>query len=145
MTIFGVTIPEIYQFYADNLRDSLFSGFLGLAGFLFSAKTFIVIHMKEKLYDSEAYAARLTKQQRINSKLTKYGPLRRLSSFLFWAVLSSLVAAVSQLTIGLIKAEWAAWSCLCFAVIAVLMLATSMFHVSANLKQWMVALEENDD
>ena len=43
----GIYTVELVQFYVQNLRSSLFAGFLTLGGFLFSAKTFIVIKMKE--------------------------------------------------------------------------------------------------
>ncbi|MHC4880577.1 MAG: hypothetical protein ACYTGL_29350 [Planctomycetota bacterium] len=144
MSIIAFSLPPVYQFFADNLRDSLFSGFLALAGFLFSAKTFIVIHMKEKLYDSSEYKNKFEKLRRVNPALTKYGPLRRLSSFLFWSVLCSLITALLQLTVGLIEEEWAAWLCLSAAVVAILTLAASMILVSLNLRAWLAGLEQKE-
>src|SRR5262245_31540304 len=47
------------DFYARNLRGSLFTGFLTLSGFLLSAKTFIVVKMKESLYEQDFYTRRL--------------------------------------------------------------------------------------
>src|SRR4051794_31887384 len=88
------------QFYATNLRGSLFSGFLTLTGFLFTVKTFLVINMKKELYDTQAYRDRHEAYLSTNPDLKLYAPLRRLSRWLLAAVVSSLVTAVSQLTVG---------------------------------------------
>ena len=43
---------ELHVYFAEHLRGSLFSGFLTLGGFLLSLQMFIVVKIKEDLYDS---------------------------------------------------------------------------------------------
>jgi hypothetical protein len=45
----------LVRFYGENIRGSLFTGFLTLGGFLLSLKTFIIVKMKENVYDDERY------------------------------------------------------------------------------------------
>jgi hypothetical protein len=42
-------------FYIQNLRASLFSGFLTLAGFLFTIKTFLIIRLNQDIYGDKEY------------------------------------------------------------------------------------------
>jgi len=136
--------PETFQhFYAASLRASLFSGFLTLTGFLFTVKTFIVIHIKKEIYDTEGYLSRVTSRRLLNKNLSVYGPLQRLSSLLFWSVVVSLVTATSQLTIGLWPEWWAAALCICFAVATIVLLLTDLVIIRRNLTEWFRFLEDS--
>ena len=85
---------ELVAFYSDKLRNSLFTGFLTAGSFLFSLKTFIVVKMKENVYDNEKYKKRVAEQRKLNKDLTHYGPLKRLSSHLYYTVFAAILSSV---------------------------------------------------
>ncbi len=126
----------VVEFYSDNLRASLFSGFLTLSGFLFSVKTFIVINIKRELYDSELYRRRILDLRKVNPNLPFYGPLVRLSHLLFSSVVLSLTTAVAQLTLGFIQSPVTVAICLLLAATTIVVLAKVMFIIRSNLLQW---------
>ncbi len=138
----GDWAATLVAFYAENLRGSLFAGFLTLGGFLFSAKTFIVVKMKEGVYDTDGYTDRLEILRRDHPDAEHYAPLKRLTGFLFYTVLMCLVTAVAQLTLGLLPHWMPVAICLCLSVITVVLLCISLKVVNDNLKEWFVYEEQ---
>ena len=136
-------LPKFTNYFAENLRGNLFAGFLTVGGFLFSLKTFIVIKMKENVYDHRKYKDRVEEHRKHNKDITFYGPLRRLSGLLFVSVLSSIFSAVMQLTVGLIDKWYAALACIWSSVIAITLLTVSIFVIKNNLDQWFEFLEDS--
>jgi hypothetical protein len=132
---------NLFTFYADNLRRSLFTGFLTLGAFLFSLTTFIVIKMKEGVYDTPCYNEILEKRKSINPNLSHYSPLRRLSHLLFASVLSALLTSVSQFSIGLINHWITIYLCLWLAFFSMTLMFISLYHVKDNLDRWFHFLE----
>lgn len=133
---------KLVEYYARNIRGSLFTGFLTVGGFLFSLMTFIIVKMKENVYDHEAYQKRVANQKNLNAKLTFYGPLQRLSHLLFVSVLASITCSALQLTVGLLEHWLAVLVCLWFCIFALLLLVTSLLMIKKNLDQWFEFLEE---
>lgn len=133
---------QLIEYYGENLRGNLFTGFLTVGGFLFSLKTFIIINMKENVYDHRKYKERVEEQRELNRSITFYGPLKRLSHLLFVSVLASIVSAVLQLTLGLIDHWVAVLVCLWSSVFSVLLLTDSLFIIKNNLDQWFEFLED---
>jgi len=142
--IYVVPIDKIVMFYGDKLRGNLFAGFLTLGGFLFSLKTFIVIKMKENVYDHAEYKRNLDEKKRLNPNLTLYGPLQRLSNLLFFSVLFSIITAVLQLSLGLVENWHAVLVCLATAIFTLIILVISLFLIKSNLDQWFGFLENNE-
>ena len=136
-------INTIIKFYGDNLRASFFGGFLTLGGFLFSLKTFIIIKMKENVYDHDLYKKRVKEQRKLNCKISYYGPLKRLSHMLFVSVLFSIVTAVLQFTVGLLGNPIAVLICIWFACFSITLLVLSLFIIKNNLDQWFDFLEDS--
>lgn len=136
-------ISSLFGFFAANLRGSFFSGFLTVGGFLFSLKTFIVVKMKEELYEHELYKRRLEKRRELNPKLTSFGPLRRLSRFLFVSVIASFVTAILQVSVGLWPHWIAALICMGAATFTLSMLVVSLVQIKGNLDEWFELLEES--
>ncbi|MEN6404840.1 MAG: hypothetical protein ABFC77_00055 [Thermoguttaceae bacterium] len=134
---------SLAEFYAKNLRGSLFSGFLTLAAFLLSANTFIVIHLQKELYGTSLYHKKIKELRQAKPSLPFYGPLRRLSRLLFWTILFSLMTAIAQLTIGLYEDVWAPCVCIALAFIAVVFLSISFFAMSSALSDWFKQLEND--
>lgn len=138
-------LAKVQEFYATNLRGSLFAGFLTLGSFLLSLKTGIVIKIKEGLFDSADYKKRLDERRALNPSLTAYGPLRRLSRLLSNAVLSALIAAALQLTVGLIPHWIAAAICMACAVFSLALLLSSFYLIQSNLNIWFDLIDEVDE
>jgi hypothetical protein len=141
MSVDWALLPE---FYVDNLRSNFFAGFLTLGTFLFAVKTFIVVKLKEDVFDTDFYRVRLKKMRSLSGgkKLAHYAPLKNLTGLLFYAALSSLVCAVLQATLGLIERPWCAVICILSAIIAVVLLFFSLVQVKRNLDLWLEELEK---
>ena len=134
---------EFVKFYAKNLRGNLFGGFLTVAAFLLSAKTFILIHLQKELYGTAKYLAQIRDLRKVESDLPFYGPLRRLGRLLFFTIAASLVASIAQLTVGLIDAVWAALLCVGLSVVALVLLSFSFGAISISLRDWFNRLEKD--
>ncbi len=135
----------LFDFFEKNLRSNFFTGFLTIGTFLFAVKTFIIVKIKEDVFDKDFYLERIKKQQKLNSQKTiqHYKPLKRLTSVLFYAALSSLVCATLQLTLGLVEKNWAAFICISSAAIALTLLFFAMILVKLNLDIWLEEIEIN--
>ncbi len=143
------TCINIVDVYASAMRTSLFSGFLALGGFLFSLKTFIVIKMKEGLYDNPNYQRRAQTRNALRGTSFQeaslsglYRPLRALTGLLFAAISMALMTATSQLTLGLVKTWWAAGACIGLAVGTLLLLVFVLWTIRGNLTLWFDALDD---
>ena len=132
---------SLCEFYGNSLRAPLFTGFFTLTSFMLAAKAFVVLNIKREVYDTDAYASLLRERRKINSKITRYGPLKRLSSLLFVTIILAFVTSVAQMTFGLISQNWAVLLCLGCAVVAIVMVAISLVSIRINLKEW---LEHSD-
>jgi hypothetical protein len=133
---------ELVEFYGEKMRASLFAGFLTLGGFLLSLKTGIVIKIKENVYDSEKYLAKVEEAQANGVETTVYGPLRRLSLVLSTAVYAALITSALQLTLGLFPKWWAASLCLSVAAFALALLLVAFKLIQVNLTKWFEFLDE---
>lgn len=136
---------ELVRFYENNLRGNLFSGFLTVGGFLLSLKTFIIIKLKENVYDHEEYKKIYREQKDLDSSLELYGPLKNLSDFLFWSVLSTTVAAVTQLTVGLFGSYWFTLGSLWVSFFALSILIFSLILIKESLNDWFNFINHADE
>ncbi|TMO79997.1 hypothetical protein CWC16_09360 [Pseudoalteromonas sp. S3776] len=142
-TIFlGLDPNKVVKFYQINIRGSLFAGFLTLGGFLLSLKTFIIVKLKENVYDHKQYEKRFKEQSKLNSKLVFYAPLKNLSDFLFWTVISCIGAAITQLTLGLFNCFYAALIAILAAVFAICVLMYSLYLIKLCLNDWFEFLDK---
>lgn len=128
---------DLSDFYRTNLRGPFFSSFLTMAGFLLSLKTFIVVKMKELVYDQPSYLEdRLTEclSARPNCELPAiYGPLRRLGGLLFASILIAFVSAVLQFTLGLVENRHAVMFCISVPSLAIFLLIYCLIETRENL------------
>jgi hypothetical protein len=131
----------VADFYAKNIRASLFTGFLTVGSFLLSLKVFIVVKFKENIFDSDAYKKRLADRRKLNPELTHYGPVKRLSQLLFFAIISAIGASVTQLSIGLIPAWQATLVCVFAATFAGSMLICTLWLIRQILDDWLSYFE----
>lgn len=135
------------QFYAANLRGSLFAGFLTLGGFLMSLKTFIIVNMKKEVYDTAGYKelhARAKKTDPKSRISTVFGPLRNLSTIIYATIVSCISTAVSQLTVGLFGTLWSSIFCVWMAVLSIMFLVWCLHLIRANLTTMFDHLDEQN-
>ena len=127
----------LFDFYATNLRGSLFAGFLTLGSFLAAVNTFVIVNLKKEVYDHEAYVKRVSDRREIDGNVTFYGPLRRLSALMIWTIICSLLTATIQLTIGVVvRYNAAAVVCLAAAAFTMALLFFALWIIRRNLKEW---------
>ncbi len=143
MTIAKTADVCLYSFYQNNLQKSLFSAFLTIGGFLFSLKTFILVKLKEGLFDSPRYKKRVKARRAINPNISVYGPLSRLSGFLVYCVFGSLITATYQFTFGFIRHDLAAAIGIASATTTLAVVFLAWWNIRTNLKIWFELLEED--
>ncbi len=136
----AAAVADIY--YDRNLHTSLFTGFLALGGFLFTVKTFIVVKMKEEVYDTELYGEMVQRERRKNPEFSHYGPLARLSVLLYWVIILALATAFLQVTLGLWKHSFAVVICLGAAFLTIGLLVYALHQVKSNLLHLFEIAEE---
>lgn len=138
---------KLLKFFQEELRSDFFNGFLSLAGFMLAAKTFIVIHMKQEVYDKPEYEARFDERKRQSgeSAASRYGPLERMSQALYWITVSSVIAAISQITIGLIPWNVAGLVCAATIIFAVWKLIVGLKLMKDNLDRWFEIVHEEEE
>jgi hypothetical protein len=132
---------DVFAFYSASMRGSFFAGFLTIGGFMLSLKTFVLVKMKEGLYDSVAYRQMAEEMRGVGYREDIYAPLRRLSDLLFFAILSALITSALQLTLGLWRAWWSAAVCGGFAGGTLLLLLFSLVQIKRNLNTWFESLD----
>lgn len=130
------------DYYAKNMRGSLFTGFLTVGSFLLSLKAFIVVKLKENIFDTDIYKKKLKERRKLNPELTLYGPVKRLSLLLFVSVSSAITASVSQLSVGLIERWEATFFCIFVSVFAISMLISTLLLIKSTLDEWLDYLED---
>lgn len=153
---------EVLSFYNTHLRTSLFTGFLTASAFLLSLKTFIIVRMKDSVYDTQSYKdefkekyrdfRELYEKKQLVPKLTlpeyptKRGlllPLQHLSDTLFFSVLACLFASVSQITIGLLPYFSAFAFSIVLVSVALFSLALSLWKIKQNIDSWIAEKADN--
>ncbi|QSX37620.1 hypothetical protein [Shewanella sedimentimangrovi] len=134
-------IDNFQGFYSENIRGHIFAGFLALGGFLLSLKTFIVVNMKENLYDNPKYQDLWRRKNKIDPNLLLYAPLKELSDILFYAISASIFSAITQMTIGLYETWYAALFSIFTCIVATLLLLESLRLIKNNLDSWFEHIE----
>lgn len=134
-------LATLADFYARNIRASLFTGFLTVGSFLLSLKVFIVVKFKENIFDSALYKEKLEDRRKLNPSLTNYGPVKRLSKLLFVSIASALAASFSQLSIGLLPYWQAAAFCVFVSGFAGSMLICTLWLIREILDEWLSYFE----
>lgn len=127
---------SITEFYGESLRGNLFSGFLALGGFIFSLKAFILVTMKQNVYDSKIYEKKWLELNEGSSGEVYFSPLKELNSVLYMTVLLSIFCAILNITIGLIPVILVVYVCIFSAFYATAYLILSLWLIKGNLDTW---------
>lgn len=138
-------VAEIPDFYSKNIRASLFTGLLTVGSFLLSLQAYIVVKLKENVFDSPAYRERVASRKRLDPTITLYGPVKRLSSLLFFSTAAAILASVFQLTLGLVQNWYATFFCIFVASFAISMLIAALLLIRSALRDWLDSLEEHNN
>lgn len=134
---------DLYDFYSKKMQTPLFTGFLTLGGFLLSLKTFILIKLKEGLYDHKQYLELVKEKQRLNPQYTHYGPLSRLSHFLVHSVLLALLTSFYQFSVGFVNCSVVAAIGMSLAVTTITVVLLAWWNIRQNLSCWFDMLEKD--
>lgn len=132
----------LHDMYADDLRSAFFTAFLSLGGFLLALQTFIIVKMKESVYDHPAYVGEVIKMRELTAKFSHYGPLSNLSNLLSVTTLACFVCALLQFTLGFSTARVALPICIGWAVFTIYFLFTSLALTWWNLRDMFKFIEE---
>jgi small-conductance mechanosensitive channel len=123
--------------YAPTLRASLFAGFLTMTGFLFTMKSFLLANLARDVFGNKDYQAWLAELRKYGSTASPTRALRQIGKVLLLTIISTLLASVSQVTLGLLASPWPVAACLGLAAIAVVMVILSIVVLTLALRQWM--------
>ena len=135
---------EIIDLYIKNFREILFSAFLTLSGFVFTLETFIIVTIKENVYDNEKYIKKFLNMKKINPQLSRYAPLIRLKHFLYYTIVYSFMAAMFQLIFGVFYNWFTILLCIWSSFIALLTFVYALHISNNNLKKWFECIEDDD-
>lgn len=134
---FEKSVDALVEAYQINLRGNFFTGFITIGSFMLSLKTFIVVKLKEGVYDSESYKAIFQKLSQSTGVTDLYAPLKKISHLLFGTILSSITTAVLHVTAGLVS-HWSAILICIFAVVfSIVLLLVSLVLIKRNIMTWL--------
>jgi len=137
-------MKALAEYHKGTLRGALFGSFLSLGGFLLSLKTFIVVKIKEGIYDSKRYRKRIAAVRAYepdNAKSAIFGELDRLRSLLFASIVASIIAGIAQVTVGVKESAYTATVCIAAACFVIALLIQSLILINSNLRDWFKELE----
>lgn len=134
--------PEIslkfFEFYHKNLRGYLFSGFISVGSFLLSLHTFVIVNMKDKVFNTPEYRAHFSEATGVKIDDIKesdlYKPLDNLSSFINISIWLSITTAIAQFTIGLSTNFYACIFCVWLAILTICFMLQSLTIIRENIR-----------
>lgn len=109
---------------------------------MLSLKTFVVVNLKDKLFDSKSYLKRhrarlgLSESAAIEDSLL-YKPLANLTGFLFLSILFSIFTAVAQFSLGLMQDIYYVIFCIWMAIFTATLLLNSLRLIRLNILVWL--------
>lgn len=137
--LFELQPEQMYKLYFSQLRSNFFTGFLTVGSFMLSLKTFIVVKLKESVYDSESYRKTFEEQKHryTNVQDAYYRPLRNLSRLLFFTITSAVVTAVIHVTFGLFSGIFPFIVCVFSVAFSFVMVLMSLYLIHSNIYDWL--------
>lgn len=128
--------------YQNSIRGYMFAAFLGASSFLISLLTFLVINIKEKMFDSVDYLRLYVLHHNLKegdyiSKKDLYSPLRFISMLLVFAIFLSIISSVSQLTLGFSSNLFVLLVPTLTPFLAVSFLISALYQIHSLIRQWL--------
>jgi len=133
---------DLYSFYSSKMQVPLFTAFLTLGSFLLTLKTFILIKLKEGVYDQPYYRDTIKKQRAVTPDISFYGPLTRLGTFLMFSVLGALLTSFFQFSFGFIRCNYIAAIGISLAFTTIITVIIAWWQIRINLLYWFKAIED---
>lgn len=134
--------PEIsekfFEFHHKNLRGYLFSGFISVGSFLLSLHTFVIVNLRDKVFNTDEYREYYSQATGIDLKDIDegelYKPLDNLSSFINLSIWLSLTTAIAQFTLGLSTNFYACLFCVWLAILTICFMLQSLTIIRENIR-----------
>lgn len=141
--VFGVPDADgAMQFYGEKIRASLFTGLLTTGSFLLSLKIFIVVKFKETVFDTPGYRELFAQLRKIDPRIRRYAQVRNVSNLIFASIVSALIGAAAQVTLGLLDVFACFLACVAIAAFAGAMLFQTLWLVHAIISDWLDRTED---
>jgi len=133
---------ELSNVYKASMRGYFFSAFLGISSFLLSLLTFVVINLKEKMFDSDDYKKIFIIHRELKSeaeivKGELYRPLVIITTMLVFSIASSIATSILQFTLGLSSCVWVLIMPTLTPFIAISFMALSLYQMTQLIFQWL--------
>ncbi|EJO4031948.1 hypothetical protein AB2301_17160 [Vibrio cholerae] len=139
----AVNMSLLWDYYEKHIRGNLFAGLIAVGGFLMTGKTFILVTMKQNVFDDAEYIKNYKKLVKFDQSLKRYAPLIQLKDILYVSVYMTIVAAIVQLTIGLIPHWSMALFSLFVAILSIVLVIDSLNLIKRNLDYWLNDREDS--
>lgn len=135
-------VAGVVKTYHDYMRGYFFSAFLGISSFLLSLLTFVVINLKEKMFDSDDYKGMYRKFNGMDDgdeivKREIYKPLVVITTLLVISIASCIITAVSQFTFGLSDNPWVLVIPTSAPFFAIAFMSLSLLQMTQLIYQWL--------
>lgn len=133
---------KLSNVYRDSMRGYFFSAFLGISSFLLSLLTFVVINLKEKMFDSDDYKKLFIAHRNLSSegdivKGELYKPLVIITTMLVFSIASSIATSLLQFSLGLSSSIWILIMPTLAPFIAISFMALSLYQMTQLIFQWL--------
>ncbi|MCD9187264.1 MAG: hypothetical protein LUM44_12590 [Pyrinomonadaceae bacterium] len=119
--------------YNNKLQTPLFTGFLTLGSFLLTLKTFIIVQLKDKLYDQDVYIEKFARDRFKDEKIKIYDPITHLAELLLVAVIMALGTSFLQITVGFIGSQFTSAICFSFAIGTLTLVFIAWWQIRKNI------------
>ncbi|EGQ8391421.1 TPA: hypothetical protein ACMDPN_003464 [Vibrio cholerae] len=139
----AVNMSLLWDYYEKHIRGNLFAGLIAVGGFLMTGKTFILVTMKQNVFDDAEYIKNYKKLVKFDQSLKRYAPLIQLKDILYVSVYMTIIAAIVQLTIGLIPHWSMALFSLFVAILSIVLVIDSLNLIKRNLDYWLNDREDS--
>lgn len=138
LSTLGLTTIIYYTFdvcyaYTTKLQVPFFTGFLTLGSFLLTLKIFIIVQLKDKLYESNEYINKVAELRLVDNTIKLFAPLTRLAELLLIAVIMAISTAFIQITVGFIGKQFSAAICISFAIVTLCLVVFAWWHIRKNI------------
>ncbi|RYA41459.1 hypothetical protein DD605_06440 [Enterobacter cloacae complex sp. 3DZ3S2B] len=128
--------------YKAYMRGYVFSSFLGISSFLLSLLTFVVINLKEKMFDSEDYLSLYRKGEGLSEdadvkKSDLYKPLLNITYLLVLSIAFCLFTCILQFSLGFaVSKKWLIAPTM-MPFFALSFMSLSLFAMTQLVCQWL--------
>ncbi|AZF92937.1 hypothetical protein [Morganella morganii] len=143
-------LDKLVKVYSESIRGYIFTAFLAVASFLLSLLTFVVINLKEKMFDTKEYidiAKKSWEKRRKESTFKKknlYEPLVVISWVLAFAISSCFLTSISQFLFGFSSNHYVLLLPTYLPFLSLTLLIITLYQMVDLILQWLSSDEDLD-